>query len=174
MNERIVWLGTAECAAPDAVGGKAASLNRLVALHPVPPAFCLTADAFGCARRAVAGGLPALPTDLRDEIDAAYRDLGTRVGVTDPPVAVRSSAIDEDGATASFAGQHETYLNVVGSDALAEAVVRCWESAAAPRALEYRRQRGMGSAPTVAVLVQQPWSSVAIGSVPSARCRWPW
>jgi pyruvate,water dikinase len=69
---------------------------------------------------------------------------------------VRSSAVDEDGATASFAGQHETYLNIVGADAIIQAVTRCWESARSERALEYRRQQGLSlEHPQIAVLVQQ-------------------
>jgi pyruvate,water dikinase len=70
--------------------------------------------------------------------------------------AVRSSAVDEDGAAASFAGQHETYLNIVGADAIIQAVTRCWESARSERALEYRRQQGLSlEHPQIAVLVQQ-------------------
>ena len=148
LGAEIVWLGAEACAATGVVGGKAANLSRLAGLHDVPPGFCLTARAFASER-------PSLPVDLRAELAAAYRELGTRAGVAAPRVAVRSSAVDEDGADASFAGQHETYLNVVGEDAVAEAVVRCWESAASPRALEYRRQRGMACTPAVAVLVQQ-------------------
>jgi phosphoenolpyruvate synthase/pyruvate phosphate dikinase len=71
-------------------------------------------------------------------------------------VAVRSSAVDEDGATASFAGQHETYLNIVGADAIIQAVTRCWESARSERALEYRRKQGLSvERLQLAVLVQQ-------------------
>jgi pyruvate,water dikinase len=82
--------------------------------------------------------------------------LGEICGITDPSVAVRSSATDEDGATLSFAGQYETYLNIVGAHAVAEAVVRCWDSLRTGRALAYRQ--GQGSSTTgahLAVLVQQ-------------------
>ena len=54
--------------------------------------------------------------------------------------AVGSSAVDEDGSTASFAGQHETSLNIVGAEAIFQAVMRCWESARSEHALDYRRQ----------------------------------
>jgi pyruvate,water dikinase len=64
--------------------------------------------------------------------------------------------VDEDGATTSFAGQHETYLNIVGADAILQAVTRCWESARSHRALEYRQQRGLSLENVqLAVLVQQ-------------------
>jgi pyruvate,water dikinase len=81
--------------------------------------------------------------------------LGRRLGEPEPAVAVRSSAIDEDGAEASFAGQHETYLNISGIDNIAEAIVRCWKSAHSERALEYRRQNGLSTVHLkLAVLVQ--------------------
>ncbi len=71
-------------------------------------------------------------------------------------MAVRSSAVDEDGALASFAGQHESYLNVVGAGAIAEAVARCWASARTERAVEYRRRQGLALEDArLAVLVQR-------------------
>jgi phosphoenolpyruvate synthase/pyruvate phosphate dikinase len=69
---------------------------------------------------------------------------------------VRSSAVDEDGATHSFAGQYETYLNIVGVEAVAEAVVRCWTSVRTERALAYRQGQGLSvEGVRLAVLVQQ-------------------
>src|SRR5262249_16050022 len=86
----------------------------------------------------------------------AYRHLGKGIGVAAPSVAVRSSAVDEDGRVASYAGQHATYLHVVGTDAVADAVVRCWMSARAPRARAYRQARGhAGAGVQVAGLGQQ-------------------
>jgi pyruvate,water dikinase len=70
-------------------------------------------------------------------------------------VAVRSSAVDEDGEETSFAGQYETFLNITGADAVANAVAACWRSAHSHRAGEYRRSQGMGTEPVrLAVLVQ--------------------
>jgi pyruvate,water dikinase len=64
--------------------------------------------------------------------------------------------VDEDGATASFAGQHETYLNIVGGDAIIQAMTRCWDSARSENALDYRRQHRLSvEHPQIAVLVQQ-------------------
>jgi pyruvate,water dikinase len=98
----------------------------------------------------------AHPLDLRDEITRAISDLMACHRLDDFIAAVRSSAVDEDGAAASFAGQHETYLNIVGADAIIQAVTRCWESARSERALDYRRQQGLSmERPQIAVLVQQ-------------------
>ena len=135
MTEAIVWLGQSEAHEASLVGGKAASLSRLAAEHPVPPGFALTSTALGDAAAEFAQGV--VPAGLRSEIAAAYERLGGS------RVAVRSSAIDEDGDLHSFAGLHETFLNVEGSEAVLDAVLRCRASAFAPRALEYRRNVGL-------------------------------
>jgi len=70
-------------------------------------------------------------------------------------VAVRSSAVDEDGTAASFAGQFESYLNVVGVEAVLDAIEKCWQTAVSDRVLAYRQQQGLASAKPIAVLVQQ-------------------
>lgn len=146
----ILWLGEPAACDLSLVGGKTANLSLLAAKYPVPPGFCLTTEAFD--KRT--GG--EFPPALYGELATAYRKLADLCGMTEPGVAVRSSAVDEDGAAASFAGQHETYLNVGGVEAVAEAVVRCWASARTERAVEYRRQKGLalGSA-RLAVLVQR-------------------
>jgi pyruvate,water dikinase len=156
----ILWFGDRGCDQPALVGGKTANLSRLAAVQRVPPGFCLTTAAFdqthACSQGEAATSLNRLPPVLCDQLAAAYRTLATRTAVAEPAVAVRSSAVDEDGAAGSFAGQHETYLNVIGIEAVAAAVVRCWTSATAPRALAYRRRQGLAlDAPRLAVLVQQ-------------------
>jgi phosphoenolpyruvate synthase/pyruvate phosphate dikinase len=91
-------------------------------------------------------------------------------GVTDPSVAVRSSAVDEDDVTHSFAGQYETYLNISGIHAVAEAVVRCWTSVRTARALAYRQRHGSSVAGArLAVLVQQLAPAAASAVVFSAN-----
>ena len=140
----ISWLEAPDCQDPAQVGGKAASLARLAAAYPVPAAFCLAAME----------GTTLSPA-LRMELVEAYAQLGARCGADLLPVAVRSSAVDEDGDTVSFAGQHESYLNVVGADAVVEAVERCLASARSARAREYRRAHGLRPEARVAVLVQQ-------------------
>lgn len=134
--EEVLWLG--EPAAHDRarVGGKAAQLSRLAARFEVPPGFCLPA---GTAASTAA---------------AAYRELAQRLGEENPAVAVRSSGVDEDGAAASFAGQHETFLHVRGEDAVVTCVEACAASAQADGALAYRRAHGLCEAAECAVLVQ--------------------
>lgn len=135
MTEPIAWLGHADAHDASCAGGKAASLSRLAAEHPVPPGFVLTAIAVRDAAPELRRGI--VPASLRLQILAGY----DRLGVT--RVAVRSSAIDEDGDAHSFAGLHETFLNVEGADAVLDATVRCYASAFAPRALDYRRHVGL-------------------------------
>ncbi|AGP37403.1 hypothetical protein SCE1572_24685 [Sorangium cellulosum So0157-2] len=156
-------------------GGKGANLGELLRLGlAVPPGFVVSAGAYaeqagawGLAERLAAhldasrwedaaaaaaelfeGGamLPGIEAAVRD----AYRELGA------PPVAVRSSATAEDLADASFAGQHETYLDVAGEDALLAALRRCWASLWSPRALAYRAARGVDHLGVhIAVVVQR-------------------
>ena len=143
----LLWLGDPKSFDAALVGGKAANLSRLARMHHrVPDGFSLPVTVMDEAH----------PLDLRDEIFAATSDLMACHSLPELVVAVRSSAVDEDGAVASFAGQHETYLNIVGADAIIQAVTRCWESARSERALEYRRQQGLSvNRPQLAVLVQQ-------------------
>jgi pyruvate, water dikinase len=76
------------------------------------------------------------------------------------PVAVRSSAAAEDAADASYAGEHDSYLDVVGPDAVADAVVACWASLYTARAVAYRRGRPAGP---MAVVVQRMVAARAAG-----------
>jgi phosphoenolpyruvate synthase/pyruvate phosphate dikinase len=146
----LLWLGDPKSFDAGLVGGKAANLSRLARLgghrHRVPDGFSLPVTVMNEAH----------PLDLRDEITAAISDLMNCHRLPDFIAAVRSSAVDEDGATASFAGQHETYLNIVGADAIIQAVTRCWESARSEHALDYRRKKGLSvERLQIAVLVQQ-------------------
>src|SRR5438132_1689205 len=164
------------------VGGKGASLARMaLAGLPVPPGFYITTEAY---RRFVAAhGLqeailtavaaanprePAtlenasarigtlfaegeIPDDIAEAIHKAYAELGGG----ELAVAVRSSATAEDLPGMSFAGQQETYLNIVGHDALREAVKACWGSLWTARALAYRTRNGIApDAIALAVVVQ--------------------
>lgn len=83
-----------------------------------------------------------LPPELAGEIRAAYRELARRSGVDAVAVAVRSSATAEDLPDASFAGQQETFLNVVGERQLLDACRRCYASLFTDRAITYRALKG--------------------------------
>ncbi len=147
------------------VGDKAANLGELIhAGQPVPPGFCITTAAYTLV--AAQSGLVSLlaeqapssaneeltltalaerasqcllstsfPPTIAEAIVTAYQALGDGEPVA---VAVRSSATTEDLPGASFAGQHETYLNVIGTDAVFDAVQKCWASLWTARAVRYR------------------------------------
>ncbi len=141
----ILWLGEPSCGDVALAGGKAASLSRLADRHRVPPGFCISTSAY--ARWVASGpdGDCEAPADLVGGVTAAYQELAVRCGRADPPVAVRSSATDEDGAGASFAGQYETILNVSGVQAVVEAILRCWTAASSTRVANYRCRQGLSS-----------------------------
>jgi pyruvate,water dikinase len=119
------------------VGGKCANLGELTgAGFPVPPGFAVTTAA-----------VAAPWGDVADAVAAAYRALG------EPPVAVRSSAVGEDGADASFAGVQDTYLWRRGIDDVLDALRRCWASIGNPEAVAYRAGHGVAET-RMAVAVQ--------------------
>lgn len=92
-----------------------------------------------------------IPDDIAAAVEQAYRGLGN-----DVPVAVRSSATAEDLPFASFAGQQDTYLNVVGVEPVLEAVRKCWASLWTDRATAYRASLGIDPAGVaLAVVVQR-------------------
>jgi pyruvate, water dikinase len=143
----ILWLGDPSSFDVALVGGKAAEVCRLARMYPrVPDGFSLTVTVMDQGH----------PLDLRAEIDPAISDLMACHSLPALLVAVRSSAVDEDSATVSSAGMHETYLNIAGTDAILQAIVHCSESARSHRALAYRPQRGLSLEKVqLAVLVQQ-------------------
>ena len=130
----------AEVADTSVFGSKAVGLGQAVRDGlPVPPGIALS----GPVVEAVASG------DERaiDEVAAAVEPLGG-------PLAVRSSAVDEDGAEASFAGQHLTLLNVPSVGELGRALREVWWSANSDSAITYRKRVGLFTRPSVAVVVQ--------------------
>jgi len=121
-------------------GSKAVGLGQALRDGlPVPPGVALA----GAIVEAVAGG------DERaiEQVQGAVRPLGG-------PLAVRSSAVDEDGAEASFAGQHLTLLNVPSADQLTSALSEIWWSANSDSAITYRQRVGLFTRPSVGVVVQ--------------------
>lgn len=144
----------------DRAGGKGANLGELVrAGFPVPPGFVVTTAAYdrfvahndlgqaiaqalaqpepGASAIRAAFEAAAPPPEVERAVLAAYEGLGPG------PVAVRSSATAEDLPEAAFAGQQDTYLNVLSPQALLEAVRRCWASLWTDRAFAYRRRQGV-------------------------------
>ena len=151
----IVWLGQGGDGSR-ALGGKGASLDRLASLgFRVPPGFCLTTAAFraqlaagtGVSRDAsqdpaglAAGPLvPTIGAALADAVGRLVAELAAARAFA-PRFAVRSSALGEDGTAASYAGLHETELDVA-PDGVAGAVRRCWDSLWSPAAVAYRNRR---------------------------------
>ena len=170
----------------EAVGGKALNLGVMTrAGLPVPHGFCVTTQAY----RDVVGphlddlygrlgqadepsGLAPVAAEARDRVRAIPVPVELRDRIVDryravsdeAPVAVRSSATAEDLAYASFAGQQDTYLNVVGADALVEAVRGCWASLWTERAVNYRNANGIDHrSVTLAVVVQEMVEATAAG-----------
>src|SRR5436305_6683012 len=172
------------------VGGKGANLGELTrAGLPVPPGFCVTTEAY--VQIAESADLTSLLTELASEVAqvrlaeiaasirerllrisfpqelaaavrAAYTSLGHGLPI---PVAVRSSATAEDLPFASFAGQQDTYLNIVGEDALLDAVRRCWASLWTERAVSYRMSNQIDPCGVSLSVVVQCMIDVAVAGV---------
>jgi len=161
---------------------------------PVPVGFALTTAAFRSSRdeadldatlgrllygldvkdtamvsercAAIREAISAMPMDpqVEQSLRHAYQELSQRSGVTDVPVAVRSSATSEDSPDASFAGEHDTYLWVRGADAVVDAVRRCWASLFTDRATCYRVEMGYEHRSVeMAVVVQKMVRPIAAG-----------
>jgi phosphoenolpyruvate synthase/pyruvate phosphate dikinase len=149
--------GLQELGAGDAAdfGGKSASLGELLrAGIEVPPGFALSTGAFGAARFDAAADDPRaailaapIPDAVRDQVNDSYAGLPGE----SPPVAVRSSALGEDSAEATFAGQQDTYLWVRGAGDVCAAVRNCWASLYSDEAVSYRARFGGAAAETPAM-----------------------
>lgn len=179
----VEWLGRAT-SGPDVLGGKAASLDRLGRFgFRIPPGFCLTTEAFRAqlaaepeattlmAQLSATGDIalgeqlaelvtsaPLAPA-LQAELNAALAQLAP-----DVRLAVRSSAIGEDGSAASYAGLHETELDRTIAE-VPDAVRRCWASLWSRPALAYRVRRSLlldGAAMAVVVQALVPADASAV------------
>ncbi len=151
------------------VGGKGANLGELFKIEGicVPDGFCISTEAFqriiretppmnglldrlshlmvkdrdriselsGEIRLRLEGA--AIPEDIREEITRFLARLGK-----EEAYAIRSSATAEDLPTASFAGQQDTYLNIIGNEAILKHISKCWASLFTERAVTYRIQNG--------------------------------
>src|SRR6202035_5346388 len=173
-------IGQTQVAVVGGKGAQLADLSRIEGIR-VPAGFCVTTDAFrrimaeapsiydrldrlsrldpgdreaigtlsAEIRRTIEG--IAIPGDLAAAITRALAQFGEQAAY-----AVRSSATAEDLATASFAGQQDTYLNVVGLAPILQCVSRCWASLFTERAVTYRLRNGFDHRKVhMAVVVQQ-------------------
>ena len=179
----VLWLEEIKKEDIPSVGGKGASLGEMTSIGlPVPKAFVVTAQAF--RRFLVETGIEEtlyrrlehldvddngalesvsrdvqdlvmsveIPDHIREEITDAYN----RMGANGTVVAVRSSATAEDLPEASFAGQQETFLNILGEADLLDAIQRCWASLYGARAIYYRAKQGFDDrSVNIAVVVQE-------------------
>jgi pyruvate,water dikinase len=172
-------------------GGKGANLGELTKIEGirVPAGFCISTEAFsrviGKSPRvtelisqlsllkledrgkigAVSGEIRrlieeiAIPQDIREEISRRLSGLGEKNAY-----AVRSSATAEDLPTASFAGQQETYLNIIGKEAIQQHISKCWSSLYTERAVSYRLKNGFDHGSIkLAVIVQRMVSPEVAG-----------
>lgn len=186
----------------DRLGGKCTSLAIMTSAGmPVPPGFAVTTDAFDAVmnqttlRDHIVKHLEGLdpndvtdvdtraahirelimtqevPADVRDETIAAYKKLMDLCG-GEVPVAVRSSATAEDLPDASFAGQQDTYLWIIGQEAVMQKIRECWASLYTARAITYRMannipDEGLSMAVAVQKMVNSRTSGVAMTIDPS-------
>ena len=156
----------------------------LAAGIPVPPGFALSADAYrvfvseagldGAIAAALARARPddvdaltaaskaideamrsaPMPDAVRIDVAKSYGELARATGEAEPPVAVRSSALGEDSADASYAGQQESFLWVRGVEHVCDAVHDCWVSLFTPQAISYRLALGSEREAAMGVTVQ--------------------
>ncbi|WP_410767006.1 PEP/pyruvate-binding domain-containing protein [Haloferax sp. DFSO60] len=188
MAQFVVSLADSKATVTELTGGKGANLARLLAADlPVPSGWCVTTDVY----RALADepttqtALESLdelspddtahiaeqsatlrshfeqrpmPTEIRQAITNAVADDGTTY-------AVRSSATAEDLPTASFAGQHETYLGVAGHDALLDRIGDCFASVFTERAVTYRLRNGISNVEVAMAVVVQEMADADVAGV---------
>jgi pyruvate,water dikinase len=183
MSSFVLGLGDIDKTKLMLVGGKGANLGELSRIEgiSVPEGFCISTEAF----KKVVGQTPAInelldqlavlkvedrtkfvelsaemrtiieeiaiPQDITEEITHFLERLGDNNAY-----AVRSSATAEDLPTASFAGQHDTYLNIIGKEAILKQISKCWASLFTERAVTYRLQNGFDHRKVqLAVVVQE-------------------
>ena len=186
-SSMIAWLGVIQGDVAH-VGGKAASLDRLARLgFRIPPGFCLTTAAFDAQIASIPGASADLERLGDEEVRLRLVErfetapmVGTVAGALDAAVtrlvaelqaiggparfAVRSSGIGEDSSAASFAGLHDTELDVP-PDGVAGAVRRCWASLWSAPAVAYRQRQGLaldGGGMAIVVQALVPASSAAV------------
>ena len=150
LGEMVRELGKSGVRVPTGFATTAAAYRSFIAENGIEPAIAeqikqyragkaSLQDAGGAIRERFLAG--RIPEATAAEIRSAYTELGQRLGIGNPAVAVRSSATAEDLPGASFAGQQETFLNVRGHRALLDACLRCYASLFTDRAIAYREEK---------------------------------
>ncbi|RYY30620.1 MAG: phosphoenolpyruvate synthase [Chitinophagaceae bacterium] len=191
MNKYIVSLAELDRSQINRVGGKAAGLGELMRIKgvQVPEGFCVTTAAFDKMIEALPDArvllndlskmntvdvqaVSAISAKIRHAIESASfpLDIANEVSIAlssfgpSEAFAVRSSATAEDLPGASFAGQHDSYLNIVGSASILMHIQKCWASLFTERAITYRIINGFNhSKIALAVIVQQLVDAVVSG-----------
>lgn len=171
VNPVIIAAADAGKYSPTQLGGKGANLARLAATGArIPAWFAITTDAFAAelagvadkpAARVLAMAAQPCSAQLRQSVLAACRALPAGA-----MLAVRSSAADEDAASVSFAGMHESRLFVPAGEPVLDAVRAVWQSAYSDRALAYRQAQGLPlTGIRMAVIVQVMVDAASSGVV---------
>ncbi len=165
LGELVRELGKAGVRVPGGFATTAQAFREFIAANGIEPAMREQIAGFRAGKIALQDCGHAirqlilasrLPDDFADQIRSAYAALAESLKTAEPAVAVRSSATAEDLPDASFAGQHETYLNVRGERGLLDACLRCFASLFTDRAISYREAKGFDHfAVALSVGVQQ-------------------
>ncbi len=174
-NNSILWFSDEACREVRLTGGKGASLASMTGQGlPVPPGFVVLASALEQSVDAARLRALTLAQDFKGA-QALVRQAGPpreaiisnyeRLGGAHIKVAVRSSASAEDSEAASYAGQQETYLNVLGKDEVCARIVECWASFFSERAIFYRARKGSLADLGMAVVVQKMLDPVKSGVI---------
>ncbi|KAK3606575.1 hypothetical protein CHS0354_001338 [Potamilus streckersoni] len=194
----VISMKDSLCKRPDLVGGKGASLSKLLDMEDdlgviIPIGFCVTTKAYiehirenkelscsiesihycirnkqieqllKCCENATQCMARTRMSDVTQAIlmDQLHTHFGS--GYENECLAVRSSAVGEDGLESSSAGQMETILNVKGYDSIIQAILKCWASSLSFNIVEYRRQYGQRLTEPMAVVVQKMIKSEVSG-----------
>lgn len=164
----ILWLGEQESKNSSLVGSKAATLSSLFGNYNVPIGFIIPKNYF------LESTLNHGNVTEHKQVSEAYKKLSSLVDTKTLGVAIRSSSLDEDGSLNSFAGQHDTFLNIKGESNVLKTIVQCSISASTLRASEYRKRLDIKSDNSqIPVIVQQmipsEVSGVAFSSNPITK-----
>jgi pyruvate,water dikinase len=165
-SKNIIWLKDVDKNHLEVVGGKGANLGEMFKNFEIPNGFCITVDAYdkfldhNKLKDLIVKELEGIDVENTTELEKRAKNIRKAIEKSLIPkelitekkehynklknkkVAVRSSATAEDLPNASFAGQHDTYLNILGHDDFVDSVKKCWASLFTSRAIYYRDKNG--------------------------------